>query len=166
MPIPKRITDEPQPIEVIINSFKDYALGDIHHNRSKPIAAFILCMCFIDQVASFRYAIKRDKNKKPEDFISEYMKDYEELELYKNTRHSLAHNYSSGQKFKITNEIYGDRPFFKEGDVFTINTNFFIDRLEQAFKEVEMDFRIVDSDANKNAVEASMHWPVIVNKGK
>lgn len=77
----KQIRDTPQDLETIIHSLEHYALGDIRHNRSRPIAAFILSICFIDQLSSFRYKLRRDANKRPEDFIDDYMKEYSGLDL-------------------------------------------------------------------------------------
>lgn len=46
-----------QKISNIITAFEGYALNDIRKNKEMrlPIAAFILAMCFIDQVSGFVY---------------------------------------------------------------------------------------------------------------
>src|SRR5450432_819795 len=108
---PEKVSDIPQDIETIIHSLKHYALGDIQYNRSKPIASMILCMCFIDQLASFRFPLLRDLNKRPEDFINNYMEEYKGLDLYDMFRHDLIHTYSSGGKFSINNTGYENVPF-------------------------------------------------------
>ena len=159
----KKIRDTPQEIETIINSMEKYALGDIRHNQSRPIAAFILCMCLIDQLSSFRYKLHRDANKRPEDFINEYMPDYRGLDLYDMFRHSLIHHYSSQGKFDIDNRGNEEVPFALKDSVIYINTNVFIYYLEKAFTKVVADFRNIDSEAFRNAIENSMYHPVLVD---
>lgn len=159
----KKIRDTPQDIETIIHSLEHYALGDIRHNRSKPIAAFILSMCFIDQLSSFRYKLLRDANKRPEDFIDDYMKEYSGLDLYDMFRHSLIHNYSSQGKFDIDNRGNENVPYATKNSIIYINTNVFIDYLEIAFTNVAKAFRVVGEEANKNALENSMYHPVLVD---
>jgi hypothetical protein len=161
----KKVRDTPQDLETIIHSLEHYALGDIRHNRSKPIAAFILSMCFIDQLSSFRYRLLRDVNKRPEDFIGDYMKEFSELDLYDMFRHSLIHNYSSLGKFDIDNRGSEDVPFARKKGIIYINTNVFVEYLEKAFIKVVEDFRIVGEEAYNNALENSMYHPVLVDPG-
>lgn len=161
----KKIRNSPQEIETIIHSMEHYALGDIRHNRSKPIAAFILSMCLIDQVSSFRYPLLRDRNKRPEDLIEEYMPAYRNLDLYDMFRHSLIHHYSSLGKFDIDNVGYENVPYHLNNNVIHINSNVFIAHLESAFAAVCEDFRRTGSDANKNAINNSMYHPVLVASG-
>ena len=121
---------QPQDINTIVSSFRTYALGDIKHNQSKPIAAFILSICFIDQLSSFRYDYKTKHSKRAERLIKEYMTPYKGLDLYDYVRNSLVHNYSSRGRFDINNVDYKNVPFFKKGDVIHINTDVFIFYLE------------------------------------
>jgi len=160
---PKKVIETPQSIDTIINSLEHYALGDIRHNRSKPIAAFILSMCFIDQLSSFRYKLLRDPNKRPEDFIDDYMKEYSHLDLYDMFRHSLIHHYSSQGKFDIDNRGNEDVPYKKQNGIIYINTNVFIAYLEKAFINVVEDFRIIGEEAYNNALENSKYHPVLVD---
>jgi hypothetical protein len=159
----KKVRDTPQDIETIIHSLELYALGDIRHNRIKPIAAFILSMCFIDQLSSFRYKLLRDANKRPEDFIDEYMNDYTSLDLYDMFRHSIIHNYSSQGRFDIDNRGNDDVPYIKKDGNIYINTNVFIDHLEEAFRNVVKDFRVINGEAYNNALERSMYHPVLID---
>lgn len=154
---------QPQNIEIIIASFENYALVDIRHNRSKPIAAFILAICFIDQLASFRYTLRRNLKERPENFINEYMKDYSGLRLYNYVRNSLVHNYSSQGKFDIDNIGNEDVPYRKKENIIYINTNVFIGHLETAFKNVVKDFRQIGSDAYNNALQRSIEHPVLIS---
>ncbi len=108
---PKKVRHTPQDIETIIHSFEGFALGDIRHNSNKPIAAMILCMCFIDQLASFRYPLLRDRNKRPEDFIRDYLDAYKDLDLYDMFRHNLIHTVSAGDQFLINHISHEDRPY-------------------------------------------------------
>jgi len=158
----RKIRDTPQDLE-IIHSLEHYALGDIRHNRSKPIAAFILCMCFINQLSSFRYKLLRNANKRPEDFINDYMKEYSGLDLYDMFRHSLIHNYSSQGKFDIDNRGNEDVPYANKNGRIYINTNVFIECLERAFVNVVTDFRVIGEEAYNNALENSMYHPVLID---
>jgi hypothetical protein len=158
-----KVRDTPQDIHVIIKSFEKYALGDIRYIKCKPIAAFILSMCFIDQIASFRYKLLRDPNKRPEDFIEQYMNEYHGLDLYDFTRHTLIHHYSSQNKFDIDNRYYPNEAVHKTEKIIYINTNVFIERLETAFEEVKSHFLDTASDAYQNALIRSMYHPVLVD---
>lgn len=159
----KKVRDTPQDIETIIHSLEHYALGDIRHNRCKPIAAFILSMCFIDQLSSFRYKLLRNAKKRPEDFIEEYMKEYSGLDLYDMFRHTLIHNYSSQGRFDIDIRGNDDVPYADRNGKIYINTNVFIDRLEKAFKDVVRDFREIGREPYNNALERSMYHPVLID---
>jgi hypothetical protein len=162
---PKQIRPTPQDIDTIIHSFRGYALGDIQYNKRNPIAAMILCMCFIDQLAAFRFRLARDVNKRPEDFIDNYMPEYKGLDLYDMFRHSLIHTYSSEGKFDIDNKGNEDVPYAKKNGITYINTNVFIDYLEKAFENVVKDFKEVGSEAHFNATHNSMYYPVLVDRG-
>jgi hypothetical protein len=159
----QKIRETPQDIETIIHSLEHYALGDIRHNRCKPIAAFILSMCFIDQLSSFRYKLRRDPNKRPEDFIDDYMKDYCKLDLYDMFRHTLIHHYSSQGAFDIDNRGNENVPYAEKNGIIYINTNVFIDYLEKAFIQVATDFRKIGEEPYNNALERSKYHPVLVD---
>src|ERR1700753_1874869 len=59
----------PQDMGTIIRAFEGYALGDIEHNRSKPIAAFMLSICFLDQLSSFVYGLAIPNAERAQDLI-------------------------------------------------------------------------------------------------
>ena len=63
-----------EKIEEILTAFGTYALGDIKHNidNEKPISAFILCSCLIDQMAYFAYNHSFDENEK---YYKQFIKD-------------------------------------------------------------------------------------------
>src|SRR5215204_5369560 len=92
------LTDDDK-IAQIIKSFDDYAFNNIKDNKERPIAAFILCCCFIDQLAAFRY--NSDHNGRWEDFIKDYLPDYEGAQLYDTLRNKLVHNYSLDGYYKL-----------------------------------------------------------------
>jgi hypothetical protein len=54
-------------------------------------------------------------------------------------------------------------PYLDEGGVIYINTNVFIEYLEKAFISVVKDFRKKEHEAYSNALENSMHHPVLVD---
>lgn len=153
----------PQTIEQIVSSFKDYGLGDIEHNKTNVIAAFILCICFIDQLASFRYN-NNGLEVRWNMFIDEYMPVYSGKRLYTNFRNSLIHHYSSCGKFGIS---YGDY-FNKEIDtingVTIINPYLFIENLNMAFIVLEQDFNSNKDGAKDIAIKRSIKHPVLISK--
>ena len=151
-----------QSIDTIINSFKRYGLGDIEYNKERTIAVFILCICFIDQLSSFRYRIKGDA-KRWEQFITDYMNIYEGLNIYIEFRNTLIHNYSSCGKFSLTNDHTFKKPFDKIGNNTIINTNIFIYNLKLAFDKFEKDIRIDKSEANYNVIRWSEKHPVLTS---
>ena len=157
---------QPQKINTIIQSFKDYALGDIKHNTDNPIAAFILAMCFLDQLAYFRYFLTKRKIDRTNTFISKYMPEYGQLKLYTLTRNSLVHNYSSDGKFDIDHRGNENVPYAEKNGIVYINTKVFTRYLEKGFEDVVKDFKVIGSDAYENALKASVKYPVLVDTYK
>lgn len=153
----------PQSIDEIIHSFKHYGLGDIIHNKGKTIPVFILSICFIDQLASFRYRIKADAERW-EQFIEDYMHIYSELKIYNNFRNTLIHNYSSCRKFGLTNDPSFTFPFSQTGSFVTINTDIFVENLETAFMRFKEDISVPNSEANYTAIKRSITHPVLTFK--
>ena len=156
--------NEPQTIEQILKSFEHYGLGDIKHNRGKTIAAFILSICFIDQLASFRYRNKKGLSDQWESFIIEYMPTYRGLNIYTEYRNTLIHNYSTRGKLAMTNDPAFQEPFKKEKERLIINTSIFIEKLIEGFEKLKIDFSIPDSEANRNALKRSIKHPVVIHR--
>ena len=155
---------QPQDIEAIIHSFKAYGLGDINHNKERTISAAILSICFIDQLAAFRYRIN-DVAERWEQFIIDYMPIYAGLNIYKRLRNVLIHSYSGGRKFALTNDPNFKKPFEKDFfGIVTLNTNQFVENLEKAFIEYEKDLRKSNSEANYNALKRSESHPVLIHR--
>jgi hypothetical protein len=140
-----------QKISDIITAFETYALGDIKNvkKHKMPIAAFILGVCFIDQVSGFIYDKRKPGQKSNSDrskkFVSEYLnkvsiKPYDKDDLIELLRNKLVHNYSvtDNKTPKRQKYVLGyDEPrlhLHKEGDVIVINIEGFITDLENAFK--------------------------------
>ncbi len=157
-----KVKRESQTIDQIIHSLKTYGLGDIRHNKEKTIAVFILSICFIDQLASFRYRGKNLTNKW-EQFIKDYMPIYVGLNIYKDFRNTLIHNYSGTDLFGLTNDVTFVFPFVKNGKTTIINTDIFIQNLEAGFNEFEKDVRTPNSEANYNAIKRSITHPVLTH---
>lgn len=156
--------EETNTIEELIHSFTTYGLGDIKYNSNKPIAVFILSICFIDQLASFRYAKKMSLTDRWEKFISDYMPIYAGLEIYKYFRNTLVHNYSSRGKFALTNDETFTYPFLEYPGKIVINTTLFISKLEIAFNNLINDFYIDNSEAQKRALSWFKTHPVLKHK--
>lgn len=152
-----------QPVEQIIHSFQTYGLGDIKYNQSKPIAAMILSICFIDQLASFRYNKSVGSNKRWEQFISDYMQEYEGLNIYLGLRNTLVHNYSAGFKYAVSNDVKLYDYWAKRDNVIIINTNRFIEVLERAFNKFILELQDQSSEAYINTQKRSMTHPVLVH---
>lgn len=139
-----------QKIFHIITAFETYALGDIKKVQinKMPIAAFILSVCFIDQVSGFIYdnSIRGQKKntERSKKFVLEYLnkvsvKPYDKDALIELLRNKLVHNYSVSDK-KIPNHqryiLDYENPQFHlhvEDDIVVINIEGFIKDLEKAF---------------------------------
>lgn len=149
------MTQEDAIIEEIIDSFKTFAFGDIEYNiEHKPIAAFILCSCLIDQLAAFRYNDLEEKNSVIyKRFIKDYLPQYRDLNLYVNLRCKLVHNYTVSQHIRLSNE---DAPFEnigmgKNANVLTAKMMF--KELKDVFELICQEFRDPKSLSRKNAID-------------
>jgi hypothetical protein len=159
------MTEEDKIIEQIINSFETFALGDIRFNVEgeypKPIAAFILCSCLIDQLAAFTYyePLKTDGNPKFTNkelyvrFINEYLPHYIPLNLYVNLRCKLVHNYTIAGHIQLTNEVapYENLGLNKNINVLTAPRMF--NDLKAVFETICIQYRTLGSIQRKRALE-------------
>lgn len=154
-------------IAEIINSFEQYAFGDIRHNvfgsegkkDAKPIAAFILMSCLIDQMAAFRYNHgKRENERYYKEFIALYLKKYVPYDLYTNLRCLLVHNYSIGEYLSISEDetIKGNTT---PSNSFTAKA--FLSDLEKAFQLFKADL-LAEGEARTNALLRYDEVPPIV----
>ena len=131
----------------MITAFEGYALNDIRKNKEMklPIAAFILSVCFIDQVSGFIYHNKiKQGTERCKNFVEDYLnkvatKQYNKNDLIDLLRNKLVHNYSVSDIKKPKHIHYRleweNRELhllpYKGG--LTINLDCFIDDLEKAF---------------------------------
>lgn len=147
------LTDD-QIIEKIIEAFKDFALGDIEYNiKGKPISAFILCSCLIDQLAAFRYNEPKEKNRVLyKRFIDDYIPHYRPLNLYVNLRCKLVHNYTVGKHIQLTSE---EAPFENLGlgkNISVLTAGMMFKELKEVFNKMEIELRDKSSVVRKNAI--------------
>jgi len=147
------LTDD-QIIEKIIEAFKDFALGDIEYNiEKKPISAFILCSCLIDQLATFRYNEPKEKNKVLyKRFIDDYMPHYRPLNLYVNLRCKLVHNYTVGKYIQLSSE---EAPYENLGlgkNINVLTAGMMFKELKEVFNKMEIELKDVVSVVRKNAI--------------
>jgi hypothetical protein len=165
-------------INRIINSLKDYALGDIRKSinltgeNNMHIGSFILCSCFIDQVSAFYYGMKtlkilRGKNNDPiyvfnvkqrfEQFCDDYLKKintkYNSNHLYNDFRCKIVHNYSSGRNSFALGRIGSGNHLEKlnSGAVLLLVETFY-DDIKKAF-EKWCDDLFTKEEIRKNAIE-------------
>jgi hypothetical protein len=148
------MTQDDKIIEEIIDSFQTFALGDIEYNvNDKPIAAFILCSCFIDQLAAFRYNQIDESAKYYNEFIKDYLPQYRALNLYVNLRCRLVHNYTVGKHIRITNDDIIFENIGKGKNVNVLTAKLLYNELKQVFENICIEFRDINSNARKNAID-------------
>jgi hypothetical protein len=109
------------------------------------MGAFILASCFIDYMAGFVCG-RETKSKDYQDFVRDYLPTiYNPLNLYKDLRCKLVHNYSEGGSYVFTD----DKPQFHgqaaNGRII-INLENFIDDLESALHKLLQE---IESDPSK-----------------
>jgi hypothetical protein len=157
-------TDE-QKIQDIITALETYSLGDIEHNikTKKPVAAFILASCWIDQAALFVYNHNEENlDQHYKNFIKTYLNKYLELDLYTNLRCKLVHSYSVGSNMRIATE---DEIF--DNHTLTTNANFITAKtlhkdLKQAWEKVKHELLTVGSNTRENALKRFDISPTII----
>lgn len=157
------MTQDEIVIEEIITSFEKFALTDIEFNIERPIAAFILCSCFIDQLAAFRYNDLKEKNSVIyKRFIKDYLPQYKPLNLYVNLRCKLVHNYTVSSHIRLTNE---EAPFENTGigsNVKILTAKMMFNELKDVFERICKEFRTPDSYSRKNAIDRHRDSKIIV----
>lgn len=159
------MTKEDAIIEEIIDSFKTFALGDIRHNieneHPKPIAAFILCSCLIDQLAAFTYYEPPNSDGTPKysnkelykKFINEYLPHYKPLNLYVNLRCKLVHNYTVARHIQLTND---NAPFENIGlgkSINVLTAPIMFNDLKIVFETICKQYRTLGSPQRRKALD-------------
>jgi len=93
------------------------------------------------------------------------MKAYDSIgpRIYEYFRNGLIHNYSSKGQFDIDNVGHDNVDYFDDDHIIYINTNVFTKHLEDAFRTLCDEFRNPNSEAHKNALETSKHFPVFID---
>lgn len=96
--------NEIEGIDRITVALRDYALGDIKKimKGNNVLASFILCSCFIEQVATYRYGTQSVGHPEFKQFIDEYLIGYDGKLLRTDLRNKLVHNYSLGETYSLT----------------------------------------------------------------
>jgi len=124
-------------------SLIDMAFGDIIRaaNGGAKMGAFILCSCYIDYLAGFRFG-RRTTRKDYKEFIKLYLTGYDPETVYHDLRCGIVHNYSEGGSYTFMHEL-PDLHFYKPGGFgkICLNLENFISDLETAtqkyFNELE-----------------------------
>lgn len=92
-------------LQELKRSLKEYALGDIKKasQADAVMGAFILCSCFIDALAGFKYGQdgRLKLGKAFRNFVEEYLKSYDKVSLYYDLRCQLVHNYSESKSYRF-----------------------------------------------------------------
>jgi hypothetical protein len=150
---------EDEKINAIIHSLGYYAKGDITSNLHLPIAAFILCSSWIDQMSSFRYS-QGKPSKRYKDFVEAYLNDYEDLELFTHLRSRLVHHYSL-KHFKITSDhIPIDKKNSEYATVLSIHD--FFEQAKTAFQIFKRDLNSATHPAREEAIKRFKDFPPLL----
>ncbi len=152
-------TDEIQIAE-IIHSFDTYCLGDIKHNRTAPIALFMLSMCWVDTLGALCYNTWLTA-KRWEDFVTNYMKEYAGLDMYNICRNNLIHSYTSNKKYAISYDPLFAKPHDMINGRLVINPLVFADTLEAAYNNIKKELLIPASEIRNNALLWDTAFPIL-----
>ena len=79
------------------------------------MGAFILCSCYIDYLAGFRYG-KAGTGKEYKKFIEIYLRDYDPDTIYTDMRCGVVHNYTEGGSYVFVHSLPNFH-FYKPGGV-------------------------------------------------
>jgi hypothetical protein len=141
-------------IEKIISSFLDFNLRDIQEINNCEldftIAEFILCSCFIDHLSGFRYNSNSVK-RRYQDFVNEYLPNYDPKELYEDLRNKLVHNYSIGQYYGLTRKSPKYHLQIQDGKKILNLENFILD-LKAALENFILELKS-DNQIRQNALQ-------------
>ncbi len=150
------ITIQDKIIDEIIFSLKNFALRDIKviSDQDTVLATFILCSCFIEQLSGFRYGKTNHKTHKKmfEDFVNEYLPQYDPKKLREDLRNKLVHNYSLGLSYSLVqrhSELHL-KPTNQNGHY--LNLENFIGDIDAAFDKFSQDLTN-KSEAKANALK-------------
>ncbi len=136
----------------IETALRHFAYGDIKKvsTGDNVLASFILCSCFIEQMATFRYGREVGKNEF-ESFTKEYLSQYDAVKLREDLRNKLVHNYSLGESYSL---VRGYPQFHLQihGGSTVINIENFVEELGKALDTFMLQLR-TDQAIMANAVK-------------
>jgi len=160
---------EDKIINNLIIGLGTYALGNIKDSRNihKPpvninmlLGTFILCSCFIDQMAQIRYFDQKGMGNRFRKFVKEYLgPQYKPGKLYDSLRSRLVHNYSVQGKYWLTDgrEFNHLEPI--KGRIY-LNIDDFIADIETAWKRFKNDL-LSNYEVRELALKHEKKFPVL-----
>lgn len=114
----------------------DMAWGDISKASAggSKMGAFILCSCYIDYLAGFRFG-RETTRKDYKHFIEMYLKSYDPDKMYHDMRCGIVHNYSEGGSYAFVYSL-ADLHLYRPGGFgkITLNLENFMTDIENATK--------------------------------
>ena len=157
------LTDD-ERIARIVLAFREYALGDIlcAIKTGKPIAAFILCSCFIDQMTAYRFnPTRRENREKYIEFIRLYLPEYVPLDLYDRLRCKLVHNYTVDEHLSLATDEFLTDTDTKNINVNSITAKKLYTDLSRAFADLKKDMEN-EGEARINALLRFKDAPTLI----
>lgn len=154
---------EDEHLKILTTALKDFAYGDIVKivkAGDTTMAVPILCTCFIEQMATYRYS--RDVGSKEFlEFVKSYLPAYHAESLRLDLRNKLVHNYAVGDTYTI---IKGYPEFHlkkSKGDQKTIlNVESFVDDLGKVLDRFILEIE-QDKGIRKTVLIAMEKFPVV-----
>ncbi|SRR5258706_3133863 len=151
-----------ESINILAVGLKQHAYGEIQTlaQGNTILASFMVCCCFIEQMATYRYGTKNVGHPEFVKFVMEYLPDYDAEGLRKDLRNKLVHNYALGHKYALT----GKNPEFHLEGIRSgkqiINLENFVDDLGNAISKLVIQLR-ADPEIKKNALKIMNELHVI-----
>ena len=164
--LPRTTLSDDEILNTIEHSFRSYAFRDIVVLKDNavpvPVAVFILCTCFIDQLAGFRYNSDRTTSRF-QNFVTQYLPQYDPIQLCDDLRNRLVHNYSVGEAYVVSDSIPSmhNRPFTPGSSTKGLDMHKFIEDLEVAFNAYMGELRS-NPECRNNAILWYHRYRIIV----
>jgi len=156
-------------IENIIKALGTYNLGNIKDSRriyEDPVninimlATFILCSCFIDQMAQIRYYKDGTLGDNFRKFVRNYFgPKYKPKLLYDSLRSRLVHNYSVNGKYWLTDERKYKHLQLANGRIY-LNIDDFIKEIEDVWLKLKNDL-LTNADTRQHAINHEKDYPIL-----
>lgn len=157
-----RKKSDDEHIRVLMTALKDYAFGDIVKatQTDMTMGVPILCTCFIEQLATFRYGQEVGVGQFV-DFVNDYMPGYDARSLRNDLRNKLVHNYSVGEAYTI---IRGYKQYHLKrsntDNKIILNIESFVDDLGRAMDKYLLELE-TDNNIRSIALVALGKFPVV-----